>query len=277
MSIAPRKAARRGIPLRALAPNAVTALALCFGLTGVRFGISGEWEKAVAAIIIAGVLDGLDGRIARLLKGESRFGAELDSLSDVTAFGVAPAIIVYLWVHEGLADGGAMQVGWVKYGWIFALAHAVCCALRLARFNAAIDDQDQPHKSAGFLTGVPAPAGAGMLFLPMYLWLWTGEAALRQPYVVAPWAALVAFLMISNLATFSWAALRVRRGIRLGLLVGVALFMGSLISAPWPTLSLLVAAYLAAIPFSVASYGRVRRQRAEAGGAWPTNETARPD
>lgn len=267
MNPAPRTPPRRGIPLRALAPNAVTALALCFGLTGVRFAISAEWEKAVAAIIIAGVLDGLDGRIARLLKGESRFGAELDSLSDVIAFGVSPAIIVYLWSLQYLP----------QFGWIFALAHAVCCALRLARFNAAIDDEEQPHKSAGFLTGVPAPAGAGLLFLPMYLWMWTGYAPLRETYVVAPWAALIAFLMISNLATFSWAALRVRRGMRLGLLVGVALFMGSLISAPWPTLSLLAAAYVVAIPFSVRSYARVRRQRAEAGSAWRKAEATKPD
>lgn len=243
---------RRGIPLRALAPNAVTALALCCGLTGVRFGISGEWEKAVAVIILAGVLDGLDGRIARLLKGESRFGAELDSLSDVIAFGVSPAIIVYLWSLQYLP----------QFGWIFALAHAVCCALRLARFNAAIDKEDQPHKSAGYLTGVPAPAGAGLLFLPMYLWMWTGYEPLRETWVVAPWAALVAFLLISNLATFSWGALRVRRGIRLGSLVAIALFVGALITAPWPTLSVLTILYVVAIPFSVRSYARVKRQRA---------------
>lgn len=257
MNAPTRSPIRRGIPLRALPPNAVTALALCFGLTGVRFGISAEWEKAVAAIIIAGVLDGLDGRIARLLKGESRFGAELDSLSDVSAFGVAPALIVYLWSLQYLP----------QIGWVFALAHAVCCALRLARFNAAIDDKEQPHKSAGFLTGVPAPAGAGLLFLPMYLWMVTGYEPLREPYVVAPWAALVAFLMISNLATFSWTALRVRRGIRLGALVAVALTVGALISAPWPTLSLLAALYLLAIPFSVRSYARVKRQRAAASSA----------
>lgn len=274
MTIAPQAGERRGIPLRALAPNAVTALALCFGLTGIRFGISGEWEKAVAAIIFAGVLDGLDGRIARLLKGESRFGAELDSLSDVTAFGVAPAIVIYLWMREGLPSGSMMQLGWIKYGWLFALAHAVCCALRLARFNAAIDDKEQPHKSAGYLTGVPAPAGAGLLLLPMYLWMWTGYEALRDPWVVAPWIALTAFLMISNLATFSWSALRLRRGIRLGVLVGVAMFVGALISAPWPTLSLLTILYLGAIPFSVRSYARIRRQRAAsappAGSAEPS-------
>ena len=269
MNAVPQARERRGIPLRALAPNAVTALALCFGLTGIRFGISGEWEKAVAAIIFAGVLDGLDGRIARLLKGESRFGAELDSLSDVTAFGVAPAIVIYLWMREGLPAGSMMQVGWVKYGWLFALAHAVCCALRLARFNAAIDDKEQPHKSAGYLTGVPAPAGAGLLFLPMYLWMWTGYEPLRDPWVVAPWIALTAFLMISSLATFSWSALRLRRGVRLGALVAVVMFVGALVSAPWPTLTILTIFYISAIPCSVRSYARVRRQRAVSAAAQP--------
>lgn len=246
--------AGRGIPLRALAPNAVTALALCFGLTGIRFAIGGEWEKAVGAIIIAGILDGLDGRIARLLKGESRFGAELDSLSDVIAFGVSPAIILYLWALQYLP----------RFGWLFALAHAVCCALRLARFNAAIDSKDQPHKSAGFLTGVPAPAGAGLLFLPLYLWLDTGLEVMRSPWIVAPWAAFVAFLMTSNLATFSWSSVRLRRGVRLGALVLIALVGGLLISAPWTTLTVVTILYVAAIPFSIRAYAKVRRQRSSA-------------
>ncbi|NJC33519.1 CDP-diacylglycerol--serine O-phosphatidyltransferase [Sphingomonas jejuensis] len=243
--------ARRGITLRALAPNTVTALALCTGLTGVRFAIGEDWERAAAAIILAGVLDGLDGRIARLLKGESRFGAELDSLSDVIAFGVAPALILFLWSLQAVP----------QFGWIFALAHAVCCALRLARFNAAIDDKQQPHKSAGFLTGVPAPSGAGLTFLPLFLWLWTGEPIFREPLVVAPWAALVAFLMISNVATYSWSSLRVRRTIRLEAIAVVAILGGALLTAPWATLSILCLFYLAAIPFSIRSYARVQRQR----------------
>lgn len=250
---------RRGIPLRALAPNAVTALALCFGLTGVRFGIGGEWEKAVASIIMAGVLDGLDGRIARLLKGESRFGAELDSLSDVIAFGVSPAIILYLWSLQALPP----------FGWLFALAYAVCCALRLARFNAAIDSEDQPHKSAGFLTGVPAPAGAGLMLLPVYIWLVTDLPVLREPWVAAPWAAFVAFLMVSNVATFSWSSLKLRQGMRLGALVAVALVGGALISAPWHTLSVVSILYVLAIPFGMRSYARVKRQRAAARSAAP--------
>lgn len=256
-----KRPARRpkGIPLRSVVPNAVTALALCFGLSGVRFAIGDEWEKAVLMIVIAAVLDGMDGRIARLLNGQSRFGAELDSLSDVIAFGVSPAIILYLWSLQFLP----------KFGWIFALAHAVCAALRLARFNANIDVEDQPHKSAGFMTGVPAPAGAGLTLLPVYLWLWTGEQAFQSTYFVAPWAALVAFLMISNLATFSWGSLRLRRHVRLGALVVIALIGGALLSAPWTTLSLAAFLYAALIPVSILSYGKVKKQRAAAASRAP--------
>jgi CDP-diacylglycerol--serine O-phosphatidyltransferase len=247
---------RRGIPLRAVVPNAVTALALCSGLTGVRFAIAEEWDKALAAIVIAAVLDGMDGRIARALKGQSRFGAELDSLSDVIAFGVSPAIIMHLWVLRE----------WPRLGWVFALAYAVCMALRLARFNARIDMEDQPHKSAGFLTGVPAPAGAGLLLLPIYLWLASGRewAWLQDWRLVAPWSALVAFLAISSLATYSWTSLRLRRHVRLEAIVVIAIVGGALISAPWETLSVLALAYLASIPFSILSYQRVKRLRAGA-------------
>lgn len=244
---------RRGIPLRAVVPNAVTALALCVGLTSVRFAIAEEWDLAILAIVAAGVLDGMDGRIARMLRGQTRFGAELDSLSDVIAFGVAPAIVLHLWSLQHLP----------RFGWIFALAYAVCMALRLARFNANIDVEEQPHKSAGFLTGVPAPAGAGLLLLPIYLWLasdrqWTWLADYR---LVAPWAALVAFLVISSLATFSWGSLRLRRNVRLEAIVIIALIGGALVSAPWHTLSLMALTYVALIPFSIAAYARVRRLR----------------
>jgi CDP-diacylglycerol---serine O-phosphatidyltransferase len=241
----------RGIPLRAVAPNAVTVAALCSGLTAVRFAIAQQWELALAAIVFAGVLDGLDGRIARLLKGESRFGAELDSLSDVIAFGVAPALVIFLWSLNTVP----------RYGWLFALAYAVCAALRLARFNAAIDAKDQPHKSAGFLTGVPAPAAAGLALLPAYLWLFTELPLFRWPWLTGPWLAFVAFLMISNVATYSWGSLRLRRHIRLEALAGVAILFGALLSAPWPTLTLICALYLAMIPFGMRSYARIRRQR----------------
>ena len=256
-----RQSERRGIPLRALPPNAVTALALCFGLTGVRFAIaaaqSGDtthWMLAVAMIAGAGVLDGLDGRIARLLNGQSRFGAELDSLSDVIAFGVSPAVILYLWILQT----------WPKFGWIVALSHAVCCALRLARFNSSLDAEEQPMKSAGFLTGVPAPTGAGMTLLPIILWLASGRDELRSLYVVAPWTLLCAFLMVSSIATYSWGSIRLRREWRLALLVVVALVGGSLVTAPWITASALMIVYAVTIPFSARSYARIRRQRAAA-------------
>ncbi|MEA3064099.1 MAG: CDP-diacylglycerol---serine O-phosphatidyltransferase [Sphingomonadales bacterium] len=245
---------RRGIPLRAVVPNAVTALALCTGLSGIRFAIAERWDLAIAMIMVAAVLDGMDGRIARMLNGSSRFGAELDSLSDVIAFGVSPAVILYLWSLQALP----------RFGWLFALAYAVCMALRLARFNARIDVEDQPHKSAGFLTGVPAPAGAALLLLPILLWLasnrqWTG---LQDYRLVAPWAAAIAFLVISSLATFSWTSFRLRRRVRLEAIMFIAIVGGALLTAPWETLSVLALLYLAAIPFSILSYARVKRQRA---------------
>ena len=250
---------RRGLSLRAVPPNAITALALCFGLTGVRYAISatgvnpqpGDWERAIGAIICAGVLDGIDGRVARLLNAQSRFGAELDSLSDVIAFGVSPAIILYLWSLQQLP----------RFGWIFALALAVCCALRLARFNARIDVEDQPHKSAGFLTGIPAPAGAGLAFTPLYIWLVTGNEWFREPFVVAPWAGLIAFLMISNVATYSWGSIRLRRHVRLEAILLAALVGTALFSDPWITLIGVSAVYLALIPFSIRSYAKVKRAR----------------
>ena len=247
---------RRGIPLRAVVPNAITALALCSGLSGVRYAIAADWEKAVLAIAIAAVLDVMDGRIARMLKGQSRFGAELDSLSDVIAFGVSPAIVMHLWVLRNLPD----------FGWLFALAYAVCAALRLARFNAAIDHEEQPHKSAGFLTGVPAPAGAGIMLLPLILWIASDGAWqwLQTPLAVAGWSALAAFLMISSVATFSWTSMRLRRNVRFTAIVVIALVAGALVSAPWETLSVLTILYGATIPFSIAAYQRVKRQRAAA-------------
>lgn len=244
----------RGIAFRALIPNAVTALALCFGLSGVRFAIAERWELALAAIVIAGVLDGIDGRIARLLRAQSKFGAELDSLSDNIAFGTAPALILYLW---------SLQYA-PRFGWTVALALAVCCALRLARFNARIDSVAQPHKSAGFNTGVPAPAGAGLAFVPVFLWLISGNSLFQSWVVVMPWTLFVAGLMISSLPTFSWSSIRVRRGSRLFALAGVALLGAALANEPWITLLAVSLLYLVMIPFALAAYARVKRRRAGA-------------
>jgi CDP-diacylglycerol--serine O-phosphatidyltransferase len=244
----------RRIPFRAMVPNAVTLLALCSGLSGVYFGIKAEWEKALAAIVIAAVLDGMDGRIARLLRAQSKFGAELDSLSDNIAFGTAPALILFMWsLHSA-----------PKFGWIAALALAVCCALRLARFNARLDAAEQPHKSAGFNTGVPAPAGAGLAFIPVFLWLVSGNAWFGAWYVVMPWTLFVAVLMISSVPTYSWASVRIRSSWRLLTLAGIALIGAALLTAPWYTLLAVAVLYLLMIPAAIASYAKVRRRRASA-------------
>ena len=257
-TVTPSRTRRAAIPLRALIPNAVTLLALCFGLTGVRFAIAGEWEKAVASIVVAGVLDGIDGRIARLLKGATRFGAELDSLSDVIAFGVAPALIVYLWSLVYLPG----------IGWVIALSHAVACALRLARFNAQIDMEGQPHKQAGFFTGIPAPVGAGLTLSPLFLTFWLEPALLADMRVRAGLVSVVvltvAFLMASSLPTYSWSSIRIRPAYRLPALGAVGLFAGALFSAPWMTLTFVCVAYAATIPLAIRGYRRLRRRQADA-------------
>jgi CDP-diacylglycerol--serine O-phosphatidyltransferase len=242
---------RPGISLRALAPNAVTAMALCTGVSGVWFAMQERWESAVAAVIVAGVLDALDGRIARMLKGESRFGAELDSLSDVLAFGATPALIIYSWVLKDMP----------RFGWTISVFFILCAALRLARFNARIDEEDQPHKSAGFNTGIPSPAGAGLALLPVIVWMEFGAEAARDWRIVAPWLLLAALGMISNVATFSWSSIKVRRSFRFMALAIVGLFAAGLVAAPWVALIGITIVYVGLIPLSIIYYARVKRAR----------------
>jgi CDP-diacylglycerol--serine O-phosphatidyltransferase len=208
----------------------------------------------VFAIILAGVLDGIDGRIARLLKAQSRFGAELDSLADSLSFGMAPAIILYLWTLQDLP----------RLGWFAALAFAICMALRLARFNAQIDIDDQPHKSAGFLTGIPAPVAAGLAFLPFYLWMATGIEQFRNPIGNTVWMVGIAFLMISNIATLSWTSIKPRRNVRLELIAFVGLLFAAMLVEPWWTIAVISIGYLALMPLGIFRYSRIKRQRAEA-------------
>ena len=248
------------LTLRAMLPNAITAAALCAGLTGVRFAIEGLWVYAILAIVLAGVLDGIDGRIARLLHAQSRFGAELDSLADSLSFGMAPALILYMWSLQDLE----------RFGWFAALAFAICCALRLARFNARIDIEDQPHRQAGFLTGVPAPVGAGLAFTPCYLWFETGMEIFRNPVVLAVWLAVIAMLMISNIATLSWGAIRPRRDVRLPLLAFCALAFAALLLEPWWSLTAISAIYLALMPYVLIKYARIKKRRAQAEAAGKT-------
>ncbi len=241
----------KGLTLRALLPNAITAAALCAGLTGIRFAIAGDFERSVMAVILAGLLDGVDGRAARLLKAQSRFGAELDSLADSISFGVAPALIVYLWTLQSLPS----------IGWIAALAFAMGCVLRLARFNAQIDLPELPLKEAGFLTGVPSPVGAGLAFLPMYLWIVTGRSEFAEPVAVSIWMLVIAFLMISGLPTLSWSKLRPPRSIRLEVIAVVGLLVAALLTEPWITLVVITCGYLLLIPVGLVSYARFKRRR----------------
>jgi CDP-diacylglycerol--serine O-phosphatidyltransferase len=252
----------RGLTLRAMIPNAITAAALCAGLTGIRFAITGDFRMAVAAVVLAGVLDGIDGRIARLLKAQSRFGAELDSLADNVSFGVAPALVLFMW---SLQDNS-------RFGWFAALAFAVAMALRLARFNARIDLPEEPRKTAGFLTGVPAPVGAGLVFLPMYLSFETGWSQVQDPWLVSLWLVAIAFLAISNVPTLSWGKLRPPRSIRLALILLVGLIGAAALTEPWWTLVGICAVYLAMLPVGIVAYARVKRRRAipVGAGASPT-------
>lgn len=250
---------RTALPLRALVPNAITMLALCSGASGMRFAFEGAFEKAAAAIVIAAVLDGIDGRVARLLHGTSRFGAELDSLSDVIAFGVAPAFVLYLWALQDLG----------RFGWVVALAFAVACALRLARFNAELDREDRPKKELGFTTGVPAPAGAGMALMPLFWNLATDGMLDAWPHyrmlVAAVVTAGVAFLMVSALPGWTFKSIRIPRSARFFALAAVGVFAAAATQVPWAMLCLFGFLYAGTFPLASLQYARLRRRAAAVG------------
>ncbi len=238
------------LPINQLIPNVLTLSALCAGLTSIRFGLHGQWEPAVTAILVAGILDGLDGRIARLLHGTSKFGAELDSLSDFVSFGVAPAIVLYFWTMQTI--GGL--------GWALVLLFSVCCALRLARFNTMIGAPDLPPYAYNFFTGVPAPAAAGLVLLPMIISFQFGGGLFDRPVVAAVFLLGVAFLMVSRVPTFSFKRVRIPNGWVLPMLLLVGLFAAALVSAPWLTLTAMGTAYLALIPIGVRAFRRLEAQ-----------------
>jgi CDP-diacylglycerol---serine O-phosphatidyltransferase len=241
------------VPIRILVPNLITLLALCSGVTAIRLGMEGRYELAVGAVIIAIVLDAIDGRLARLLKGTSRFGAELDSLADFVNFGVAPAMLIYMWSLNSLKS----------LGWLVALCLAICCALRLARFNVAIDDPDKPAWMMNFFTGAPAPAGAGLAMAPMYLgFLGLISDGHSVAWVVLPYIAAVALLMVSRVPTFSAKTLgsRISRDLVLPLLGVASLVIVSLIAFTWEMLTAMSVLYIALLPFGVRSYRRHKAQ-----------------
>jgi CDP-diacylglycerol--serine O-phosphatidyltransferase len=246
----------RRIPVRTLAPNMVTLLALCAGLTAIRMAFEDRYVLAVAAIVFAAILDGLDGRLARFLKGTSRFGAELDSLSDFVNFGVAPALILYFWDLHDLKSAG----------WIAAMVFAICGALRLARFNVMIDDPDRPAWAANFFVGIPAPAGAITVLLPIYVaFLGVPRSALLT------WATLfytlaIASLMVSRLPVFSGKRVGTRVPPEMvgPLIVLVVLSIALLIAYPWIVLTAGTFAYLVCLPIGWLSYRNYERRSAGA-------------
>ncbi len=235
----PKRKARFHIPVRSLAPNAITVLALCAGMFGVRFAYLGKWEEAVTAILIAGVFDGLDGSVARLLKGTSKFGAELDSLSDVISFGVAPALIMYMWV---LSDVKGI-------GWLMSLVFTICMALRLARFNTVMKDEELGAEvKAGYYTGVPAPASAALALLPMILSFEFNYSILKDPIICSAYMGFVCLLTVSRIPTFSFKSLKIHKEHVIFLLLGIAVLASLVITHLWITMSVVGMIYLISIP-----------------------------
>ena len=249
----PKRRFRR-IPVRTLVPNVITLLALCAGLTAIRMAFENRYVLALAAIVFAAFLDGIDGRLARFLKGTSRFGAELDSLADFVNFGVAPALILYFWGLHALKSAG----------WIAAMVFAICAALRLARFNVMVDDPDKPAWASNFFVGVPAPAGAITVLLPIYVALLGLPRSDVLNWLTLVYTLAIASLMVSRLPVFSGKRVGTRVPPEMvGPAVVVAvLFIALLIAYPWIILTAGTLAYLGALPFGYLSYrGYERRTR----------------
>jgi len=231
-----------------MVPNVLTLLALCAGMTAIRFAINGEFPYATFAIIAAGVFDGLDGRLARLLKATSPFGAELDSLSDFISFGVAPAAVLYLWTMSQLHS----------VGWAIVLFYAVCCALRLARFNAQLATEPLPWR-ANFFSGAPAPAGAGLLMWPMFISFEWGDWIVRSPYFNAVWISGVSLMMVSTIPTVSIKRIRIPPQFVVPTLLVIGVMTAFFTTAPWPTLTVVGVIYLVSIPLTIWASHRMRR------------------
>ena len=251
----------KGPSFNRMVPNIMTLLGLCAGLTGMRFALDGRFGSAAVALVVAGCIDGLDGRLARLLKATSRFGAEFDSLADFLCFGVAPAFILYLWSLD--AAGG--------YGFAPCLMFSVCMALRLARFNASLDPEvdgaPPPAYAQTFFTGVPAPAGAGLALFPLFLGLearslgWSRlQAVVQHPLFCAVVLVGTAMLLVSTLPVWSFKNFKVPSHYVLPLLLGVGAFTAVLVADPWLALAAAGLIYAAMLPLSRRSFHRLRAE-----------------
>ena len=240
---------RREFPLRRMVPNIITLLALCLGLTALRLGLNERFDLAMLCIIGAAFLDAFDGRLARLLRASSPFGAQLDSLSDFVNFGIVPVLLVYLYALQTTG----------RLGWAVILLFSVCCALRLARFNVDIDDADRPAWKMKFFTGVPSPSAGALVMLPMFLDVGGIISFRDQPTIVSANVILVAFLMVSNLPTYSGKGLSptIRRDLVLPLMLGVGVLAVMSFTFPWITLSVLCLVYYALIPVGWRHYRRL--------------------
>jgi CDP-diacylglycerol--serine O-phosphatidyltransferase len=245
------------LPLNTLAPNILTIIALCSGLTAIRFAMLGQFKFAVLAIATAAFFDMLDGRVARLLKGASKFGAELDSLSDFLSFGVAPAMVLYFWTLHDIGQSG-------NTGWLVVLAYSVCAALRLARFNTALDDDTKPVWTGSFFTGMPAPAAAGLSLLFLIINLELESAFFASSFLNAIWMLFIGGMMISRVPTYSFKRVRVKREYVGVVLLGVGLLVAGLLNQPWYTLAAMEIAYIASIPFSIKAHDKLKRGDAQA-------------
>lgn len=261
----------KAIPVRTLLPNLITLLALCAGLTAIRLAVENRLDLALAAIVFAALLDGIDGRVARMLKGTSRFGAELDSLADFVNFGVAPALILYFWGLHELKSAG----------WIAALVFAICAGLRLARFNVMIDDPNKPAWAGNFFTGIPAPAGAITVLLPIYLYFLGVSNGLVTVWLTFFYTLVIGLLMVSRLPVFSGKRVgkRVPPEMVLPLFVVVVLAFALLVSYPWQLLTVGTLAYLVCLPLGWFSYRDYERKDIAAAAAAvspaaPTSESA---
>ena len=237
------------LSINRMIPNALTLLALCSGLTAIRFAVQDRWEAAVVAVLVAMLFDGLDGRIARLMGATSELGAQLDSLSDVIAFGVTPAVMMYLWT---LSDAGGL-------GWAACLVYAACCALRLARFNVALGDENPAPLASRYFVGVPAPAAAALALLPLTLSFVLAKDFFSSDAIVILFLVGVAMLMVSRVPTYSAKRLKLRAPHRLLAMIGIVVFVALLISETWITVSIIMLAYLVSIPFSVLQHGKELR------------------
>ena len=234
---------------RVILPNMLTLIGVCIGITSIRFALDGRYEFAIIAIIIAAVIDGLDGRIARLIKGTSKVGKELDSLTDMISFGVAPAFIMYFWKLNTLE----------RFGWLLCLVYVICVALRLARFN--INSNQEPSWKDNFFEGVPSPAGGILVLTPLIISLSSFDLfQLNYDIVVPIFFIVTSFLLISKFPSYSFKKIVIRRRTTIFLLFGIVLFFGLLLIYTFDIIAISAIIYLLLLPISFIHFQKIKKR-----------------